>query len=168
MLYLQETKWPHVKFLPGALELLQYLDKSDVPFALATSSHRHNFNLKTGHLGHGFELFRHHIVVGDDPRVPKGRGKPKPDIWFAALKSINDERVEEGKEELKPEECIVFEDGVPGVTAGRAAGSYVIWVPDKRALSVLNGTEKEIIGDQGEILGSLIDFEPTKYLEIPE
>lgn len=159
----QAEKWHKTQFLPGALDLLKHLKEYNIPMALATSSHKQNFHLKTDHLQYGFELFGDHIVVGDDPRIPKGRGKPHPDIWLVALESLNSERRQQGLEEIKPEECLVFEDGVPGVTAGRAAGAHVIWIPDPRALEVLNGKEKEIIGNQGEILESLEQLDKPKY-----
>ncbi len=64
-------------------------------------------------------------VLGNDKRIPKGRGKPSPDIYLVALKAIND-TLDEGEEEIKPEECLVFEDGVPSVIAGRRADMSVI------------------------------------------
>lgn len=166
----QTSLWHRTEFMPGALELLQHLSAHNVPIALATSSHRYNFTLKTKHLTEGgFELFGEHIVVGDDERIPKGRGKPFPDIWLVALESLNAskraEAAAKGTEfvDIKPEECLVFEDGVPGVQAGRAAGANVVWVPDARALKVLDGREVDIIGDQGEILESLHQLDKAKY-----
>lgn len=159
----QESKWSKCQFLPGARELLQYLDTSKIPMALATSSNRYNYERKTGHLKQdGFDLFGEHIVTGDDERVPKGRGKPFPDIWLAALKSLNSQLTED-QPEIKPDECLVFEDALPGLTAGKAAGAYVIWVPDERALKILDGDEHEHIADQGIILSSLKEFDPSKY-----
>lgn len=157
----QRHLWKETKFMPGALELLQYLDKHNVPFALATSSHHDNYVLKTNHLRDGFDLFGKHIVVGDDERIPKGRGKPHPDIWQVALASLNDDRPAD--DQIKPEECLVFEDGMPGVISGKAAGARVVWVPDQRTLKVL-GEEKvaELIGDH-EILESLADLDKSKY-----
>jgi pseudouridine-5'-monophosphatase len=159
----QESKWSKCKFLPGARELLQYLHANHIPIALATSSNRYNYERKTGHLREvGFDMFGTHIVTGDDERVPKGRGKPFPDIWLAALKSLNSQ-LKSGEPEIQPKECLVFEDAVPGLTAGKAAGAFVIWVPDQRALEILDGDEHKHIGDQGVILSSLKDFDPSKY-----
>lgn len=155
------NKWSKAQFLPGALELLQYLTENEVPIALATSSNKINFERKTAHLQHGFKLFGEHIVTGDDERIPKGRGKPFPDIWLTALKSLNAVSGEE--EDIEPHECLVFEDALPGITAGKAAGAYVIWVPDERALKVMNGEEIEHIGDKGVILKSLTEFNPKDY-----
>lgn len=160
--------FPTAEFLPGARELLNYLAEKGIPIALATSSHGETFVLKTSHLREkGFDLFGKHIVTGNDKRIPPGRGKPFPDIWHIALQSLNDELKEEKGADFEPikiEECLVFEDGIPGVTAGKAAGAQIIWVPDPRALDVI-GRDKaeEIIKGHGEILGSLADLDKEKY-----
>lgn len=159
----QEGKWHRAEFLPGALELLQYLNNNSIPIALGTSSNFLNYKRKTGHLQEGFRLFGEHVVTGDDKRIPRGRGKPHPDIWFACLDSINKERSENGKDPILPEECLVFEDGIPGVKSSIAANAYTIWLPDEKALEVLDGEEQNIIGDNGEILKSLLDFDKSKF-----
>jgi pseudouridine-5'-monophosphatase len=156
----QLTKWKECKFLPGALELLQYLDANNIPIALATSSTTIGFERKTAHLDHGFKFFGEHIVTGDDARIPNGRGKPFPDIWLTALKSLNSKL---DSVDIQPHECLVFEDALPGIIAGKAAGAYVIWVPDERALKVMDGEEYEHIGDQGVILRSLEHFKPKDF-----
>jgi pseudouridine-5'-monophosphatase len=159
----QKHRWSETKFMPGALELLQHLEEINIPFALATSSHRANYLLKTEHLRHGFDLFGSHVVVGDDERIPPGRGKPNPDIWRIALESLNAERRTKNLEEIKPEECLVFEDGVPGVIAGKAAGCRVVWVPDARALQVMEEDEIVELVQGHEILESLEHLDKKKY-----
>lgn len=160
---IQDTKWERTAFLPGALELLEYLKKHDIPIGLATSSNTGNYEKKTAHLGGSFALFDGHIVTGDDKRIPPGQGKPQPDIWYACLKSINDARAKKGLEEIKIEECLIFEDGIPGVISGKNANGYVIWIPHPLALKELNGKEKEIIGQGGEIIESLEEFDKAKF-----
>lgn len=161
---IQETKWPKARFMPGALELLQYLDDNKIPFALATSSHTANYLRKTGHLRHGFDLFRHHVVTGDDERIPVGKGKPHPDIWHVALASLNAERRAEGQPEIAAEECLVFEDGLPGVRSGIASGATVIWIPHREAINVIGQEEaQKIISGHGEILESLDQLNKAKY-----
>ncbi|CAD1808528.1 Haloacid dehalogenase-like hydrolase family protein [Candida parapsilosis] len=160
---IQADKWHKSRFLPGALELLEELYRKNIPIALGTSSNTINFDRKTKHLQQGFNLFEGHIVTGDDPRIPPGRGKPHPDIWFACLASLNKQRAQQNLESLKIEECLIFEDGIPGVHSGIAANAHVVWIPDPNALTVLDGKEKEIIGTQGEILSSLVEFDMEKY-----
>lgn len=96
--------------------------------------------------------------MGDDPRIPKGQGKPAPDIYLLALETINaDLRArraaasasgrdpEDEEEEIKPEECLVFEDSVPGVEAGRRAGMRVVWCPHPELLKEYRGREEEVL-----------------------
>jgi len=145
---LQKKYFPNTKPLPGVQELLDSLQVSNprVHLALATSSHRDNFELKVGHLQDLFSVFKdEHRVLGDDPRILSGRGKPAPDIYLLALQTINQTLKASGQSELYPEECLVFEDSVPGVEAGRRAGMQVIWCPHNGLLNEYKGREKEVL-----------------------
>jgi pseudouridine-5'-monophosphatase len=142
------------KALPGVPELLSTLSSlaPNVYIALATSSHKGNYDIKTKHLQDLFAVFpSENIVVGDDPRIPTGRGKPAPDIYLLALETVNARIRREGGKELHPEECLVFEDSVPGVEAGRRAGMQVVWCPHPGLLNEYKGREKEVLaGATGE------------------
>jgi pseudouridine-5'-monophosphatase len=148
---LQAKYFPTTKPLPGVIKLLGDLRStlntdSPVQMAIATSSQSKNFKLKTDHLRDilsGFPDSRR--VLGDDPRIGKGRGKPLPDIYLLALDVINADIRKAREEEIKPEECLVFEDSVPGVEAGRRAGMRVIWCPHKDLLEVYRGREEEVL-----------------------
>lgn len=145
---LQRKYFPNAQPLPGVPELLNALHKSDpkVYLALATSAHSDNFNLKAGHLQDLFSVFNEeHRVLGDDPRIPSGRGKPAPDIYLLALQTINQSLKTSGQPEIYPEECLVFEDSVPGVEAGRRAGMQVVWCPHSGLLNEYKGREKEVL-----------------------
>lgn len=85
-------------------------------------------------------------MLGDDPRIPPGRGKPAPDIYLVALETVNEKIRAEGKErEIRPDECLVFEDSVPGVEAGRRAGMQVVWCPHPELLAEYKGREREVL-----------------------
>jgi pseudouridine 5'-phosphatase len=113
---------------------------------VATSSNERNFQLKTSHLPHIFDVFdKANIVKADDVRMNKGRGKPAPDIFLLALGTINDMLVALGKPEIHPEECLVFEDSVPGVEAGRRAGMQVVWCPHEGLLGEYKGREAQVL-----------------------
>lgn len=159
----QESKWSQTKFLPGALELLKYLRNRSIPIALGTSTNTLNYQRKTAHLLDGFDLFGQHVVRGDDPRIPKGRGKPNPDIWYHCLASLNEERLKKGEDQISIEECLIFEDGIAGVQSAAAAKATVIWIPDHNLIKLLNGKEKDIIGNSGEIINNFYDFDKAKY-----
>jgi len=115
--------------------------------ALATSSHKGNFEIKTAHLQELFADFKEeNIILGDDARIPPGRGKPAPDIYLLALKMINKGIRYAGREkEVEPAECLVLEDSVPGVEAGRRAGMQVVWCPHPELLREYHGREKEVL-----------------------
>ncbi|KAG8627692.1 hypothetical protein KVT40_003565 [Elsinoe batatas] len=154
---MQAKLFPTCKPLPGAEELLRRLKgtekngKERVYIALATSSRTETFEMKTSKLREMFEAFdQENRVLGDDERIPKGRGKPCPDIYLLALETINEgirRRRKEGSEEteVKVEECLVFEDSVPGVEAGRRAGMQVLWVPHPGLFNEYRDREKEVM-----------------------
>ncbi|KAE8452869.1 hypothetical protein EG329_013141 [Mollisiaceae sp. DMI_Dod_QoI] len=152
---IQDLEFRKCEPLPGALKLLMDLKSTEeggrkIHIALATSSSKSHYEIKTGHLGEMFTLFpENRKILGDDPRIAKGRGKPCPDIYLLALKAIN-ESLEPGEESIKPEECLVFEDGVPGVVAGRRAGMRVVWVPHQELARVLEGKEELVLAGKGE------------------
>ncbi|CAN3376503.1 hypothetical protein DIURU_000164 [Diutina rugosa] len=164
---IQEDLWRQAQWLPGALELLQWLSANNIPIALGTSSNTKAFRKKTGHLSEGFDLFGKHIVCGDDARIPKGKGKPNPDIWYACLDSINQERKQAGLEPIAIEECIVFEDGLPGVISGKNANAHVVWIPHPEARPYLGGdaAEAEVVGTNGTVLDSIKDFDKTLVVD---
>lgn len=152
----QRKHFPTCQTLPGVPDLLSTLAKRTSPtveIALATSSHKGNYELKTKHLEKHFQVFAdEHRVLGDDQRIPQGRGKPAPDIYLLALSTINERMKREGKELVKPEECLVFEDSVPGVESGRRAGMQVVWCPHPGLLEEYKGREDVVLaGMTGEL-----------------
>lgn len=173
---LQAERFPDAKPLPGVEKLLADLgrtrwwdlpasDKTAAPadkpkrvhIALATSSHAGNFKLKTTNCQELFSVFEApRRVLGDDPRVLPGRGKPLPDIYLLALKTIND-TLPAGETPITPEECLVFEDSVPGVEAGRRAGMRVVWCPHPMLKEEFAGQEAEILAGRMGTAGEDID-----------
>ncbi|PHH87210.1 hypothetical protein CDD83_9177 [Cordyceps sp. RAO-2017] len=153
---LQQKIFPTTKPLPGVVDLLGALDRATasggpVHVALATSSHSGNFKVKTAHLADVFSVFPpERRVLGDDARLRPGRGKPLPDIFLLALRTINDS-LPEGEAPIRPDECLVFEDSVPGVEAGRRAGMRVVWCPHPMLKAEYTGREEEVLaGRTGE------------------
>lgn len=105
-----------------------------------------NFRLKTDHLGELLAYFApEHQVLGDDPRIPAGRGKPAPDIYLLALSTLNKTLEAQGQAPIQPEECLVFEDSVPGVESGRRAGMQAVWCPHPELLVEYKGREREVL-----------------------
>jgi pseudouridine-5'-monophosphatase len=111
---IQEDLFPHAKLLPGVEKLIRHLKKHDIPIAVATSSTRSKFQLKTSLNQEIFELFDV-IICGDDKEIENG--KPAPDLFLAAQKHLGNP---------PSENCLVFEDAVNGVQAGLNANMNVM------------------------------------------
>lgn len=173
---LQQQHFPAAKPLPGVETLLGNLGRTRwwdlkesektavqgekpkrVHIALATSSNSGNFKIKTAHLEELFSVFEtSRRVLGDDSRIQSGRGKPLPDIYLLALKTINDS-LREGESPITPEECLVFEDSVPGVEAGRRAGMRVVWCPHPMLKQEYAGRDAEILAGRMGAAGDAVD-----------
>ncbi|KAK1254844.1 hypothetical protein MKX08_008839 [Trichoderma sp. CBMAI-0020] len=184
--------FPSCEPLPGAEKLLSNLSRAHsassgdkIELALASSTKSRSYELKmsrpeTKRLLDSFQPDQR--ILGDDPRVPKGRGKPAPDMYLIALQSLNSTATDPDKKPILPRECLVFEDSVIGVEAGRRAGMRVVWVPhpdlaveyhDRQKLVLAGRTGLVEIGDSwqlgevddgwAECISSLEQFDHTKY-----
>lgn len=80
---------------------------------------------------HGLNNYFSCIMTGCDV----AKGKPAPDIYLAVAEELN----------AAPERCLVFEDIIPGIVAGRRAGMKVCAVED--AYSVSQRSEKMALAD---------------------
>lgn len=158
----QEELWPSVGILPGVEKLIKYLKAKNIPICVCTSSHIDKFQLKTNHHQELFKLFDGNVITGDNPTIAR-KGKPLPFIWWLGLDTVN----QKYGTDIKPEECLIFEDAIPGFISGKRAGGYVIWVPDQNALSVTPESEiTKLVGENNEhgiILKSLEEFDPADY-----
>lgn len=106
--------WCNIKALSGAKRLIKHFSSHEVPMALASNSPRENIETKIScHTGwkESFSV----IIGGDEVRS----GKPSPEIFLEAAKRLN----------VEPSSCLVIEDSLPGVTAGKAADMAVVAVP---------------------------------------
>lgn len=164
---LQDAAWPHVPLLPGVQKLVAHLAKHKIPISVATGSRRAKFELKTAGHPDTFNLFENKVICGDDKELVK-RGKPSPDIFIAAARDMlgkdvgdafatEDKLTQNQKEERR--KGLVFEDGMPGMQAGKRAGMAVVWIPDTGLLNVeYDGPER---ADQ--ILKSMEEFKPEEW-----
>ncbi|XP_076636499.1 pseudouridine-5'-phosphatase [Colletes latitarsis] len=138
--------FPSANLMPGAESLLRYLKRNNIPFALATSSSRENYELKTQRWTEVFDLFHHKVLGGSDPEVV--HGKPAPDIFLVAAKRFPDNP--------DPSKCLVFEDAPNGVKAALNAGMQVVMVPDPML-------PKQYIENPTLIINSLEEFKPEMF-----
>lgn len=98
--------------LPGLLDLLKGLRKSGIRTAVATSAPKSNVDFLLDGLGirDCFDL------VIDAAGVRKG--KPDPEIYLKSARQLG----------CEPPACVVFEDALAGIEAGRRAGMKVVGV----------------------------------------
>jgi mannitol-1-/sugar-/sorbitol-6-phosphatase len=93
--------------ITGAHELLATLDRLGIPWAVVTSADTRLARARLGAAGITPPL----LVSVDDIRA----GKPDPEGYLLAASRLG----------VDPTRCLVVEDAVPGVQAGRAAGATV-------------------------------------------
>ncbi|MCR5347595.1 MAG: HAD family phosphatase [Fretibacterium sp.] len=101
---------------PGLRELLTWLNREGIRKAVATSSGRETVDFYFDH-DPGLAPFFDAVITWQ----PGMQGKPAPDIFFAAARSLDAE----------PERCVVLEDSYNGIRAAHAAGMIPIMVPDR-------------------------------------
>lgn len=147
--------------LPGTEKLLSNLSRArsdssgdGIELALASSTKSHSYELKTSRpeTKRLLSIFQSDKrVLGDDPRVRQGRGKPAPDIYLVALQSLNS-AADSGEKAIMPNECLVFEDSVAGVEAGRRAGMRVVWVPHPDVAVEYQAKQKDVLAGRTGII----------------
>ncbi|KAF8160719.1 HAD-like domain-containing protein [Crassisporium funariophilum] len=160
----QDTLWPTVTLLPGVKKLVHHLKKHNIPMAIATSSRRRNYELKTVHLQDVFGCFDGKVICGDDHQYMM-KGKPAPDIFITTAREFLKRDV--GSPEAMPSEMhlgerskgLVFEDALLGMQAGKRAGMSVVWVPDPN-ISKLPYSDVE---RPDQVLESLERFVPEDW-----
>ena len=140
-----KAKFPFCKPLAGVIDLVKYLHDHNVPIAVATSSHRDAFILKSMNNQDLFKYFRN-ITCGDDYEDLKS--KPFPDIFIKAAMGIN--------KNYDAARCLVFEDSPIGVKAGLNAGMKVVWIPDPNI-----DIDPSLADQCFQVLKSMKDFDPT-------
>jgi HAD superfamily hydrolase (TIGR01509 family) len=105
----------HIPVKEGAAELLQYIQEKHIPMAIGTSN---SIFLTESVLGrHELLPYFQHIVTGAEVKL----GKPFPDIYLKTAELLG----------VDPTHCLVIEDSLQGVQAGKAAGMKVIAIKDE-------------------------------------
>lgn len=98
----------------GVPEFLEGCRKRGILLGIATSNSRELVENVLG--AHGLKECFGSIMTGSDVM----KGKPSPDIYLAAAGQLG----------VVPERCLVFEDILPGILAGKNAGMRVCAVED--------------------------------------
>ena len=127
----------HVGLFPSAKTTLQQLREMKLHLAVATSSVSASARPLLDRTG--IRSLFSVVVTGDEVQ----QGKPHPDIYLRAAKKL----------EISPEACLVIEDALAGIAAGKAANMRVAAIPDTR---FVDPREYEMKADY--VLGSLSEI----------
>lgn len=123
-------KYTHeVPLKPGISEFLEKCREHNILLGIATSNSREL--VENVAKVHGLKNYFSCIMTGCDVE----HGKPSPDIYIAVAEKL----------QVSPERCLVFEDIVPGIQAGKSAGMRVCAVEDD--YSVADRARKEALAD---------------------
>lgn len=114
LVYRRMIKDEGVDLKPGVIELLEYLKERNYKMAVGTSCNREAAIERLTSVG--IMDYFDYLVGGDEVE----NGKPSPDIFLKIAKHFN----------VKPENCMVFEDSRLGIRAAKNAGMMPMLVPD--------------------------------------
>lgn len=98
----------------GVVELLTWLKNNNIPTAVATSTQQDVATIKLKLAG--LEQFFDNLTTGCEVK----NGKPDPEIYLLAARRLN----------IKPEQCLAFEDSNNGVLSAVSANMQTFQIPD--------------------------------------
>ncbi len=105
----------HGEALPGVYNIIEFFKEKNIPVAVASAS---NLNLiKT--VVKKLNIEQEFVTIESAEKLQYG--KPHPEIFLTTAKKLN----------TKPENCLVFEDSIFGVLAGKAAKMKVVAIPEE-------------------------------------
>ncbi len=125
---------------PGAEDLLKLLKANGVKTALVTSSNSEKMEQFHKVLPQFKEYFD---VIIDGSMV--SRGKPDPEGYLLAAKALGE----------APEDCIVVEDSLQGVMAGKNAGAEVWGLYTTLPREIIAGHADKVFSNIAEVYASL-------------
>ncbi len=103
--------------LKGVPEFLKSLRENGIKIALGSASKNSRLILEK------INMIDYFDAIIDGNNITKG--KPDPQVFLLGAEATN----------CKPEECVVFEDALAGVQAGKAGGMKVVGVGDASVLT---------------------------------
>ena len=125
---------------PGSLELMNRLRALAMPMAIVSSSRNAGDVLNVA----GIRDYFGALVDGRAADAGELAGKPAPDTFVQAARELG----------ATPEGCVVFEDAISGVEAGRAGGFACVIGVDRGAgaIALSNAGAHQVVTDLSELL----------------
>lgn len=140
----RELYMKDIKPAPGLKEFLEELEQHRIAKAVATSAPPVNVKFTMEHTG----LASYFPVIIDDTMVTKG--KPDPEVYLTAAQKLD----------VPPAQCVVFEDALLGIQAGKNAGMKVVGVATTHTRRELEAADTDLVINnfEGLHLSKLMDL----------
>lgn len=129
------------EILPNVTKTLEHLKQQNQPIALGSASKNARAILKRVKLIHQFDA----IVDGNDV----AKAKPNPEVFLNAAKAI----------QIKPKDCVVFEDSVAGIKAANNANMISIGIGKQSILKEADFVFKDFTEINTELLDRIMNIE---------
>lgn len=128
--------------IEGSIEFAEKLFALGIPIVIGTSAPKGNVEifLDSANVRH---LFKNFISCDD-----VSKGKPDPEIFLRCAELTNKE----------PKNCLIFEDSLMGVEAGKAAGAFVVALSTTHKIDDLANADYIISDFKDEKLNKIITF----------
>jgi beta-phosphoglucomutase len=130
-----------IKPVEGLVSFLNKMDDLKIPRAIATSAPRANVDFTLSKTG----TEKYFPVILDDSFV--SMGKPHPEIYLKTAAALN----------FDPKNCIVFEDSLSGVKAGKASGCKVVGITTTHS--------REELGETDLVIDNFEELDPQQLIE---
>jgi HAD superfamily hydrolase (TIGR01509 family) len=133
------------KLIPGAREMLERVNTLGIPWCIASNSSDEELDVKFSRTGIA------HLTAGRAYSAAGviakgGRAKPAPDIFLAAAAGMK----------THPQNCLVLEDSVLGVTGAVAAGMLCYgFAPHDTGASLLAAGAHAVLKNLSDLFGVL-------------
>ncbi len=131
-----------MKPLAGLDQFLEKMNRQKLARAIGTSAPRSNVDFVMAKTN----LSSYFPTILDDSFVE--HGKPNPEIYLKCAAALG----------YQPNRCVVFEDSISGVTAGRAAGAKVVGVATTHT--------HEELAETDYIIDDFTDLDPAQLISI--
>lgn len=126
-----------ISLFPGIEEMFLYLQQTQFPRIIASSTPRSNMEFFWEELN--LKKYFNSYICGDDVR----NGKPHPDPFLKAAEKLQQD----------PKHCVVFEDSFAGIEAAKKAQAYCVAIAttQKRAALEKHAQADFILNSPGDI-----------------
>lgn len=127
----RELYRPHIKPTTGLVSFLAEVSRNRIPRTVSTSAPPENVDFTLKHTG----LKSYFSTIIDASMVT--HGKPNPEVYLKSAEALG----------VDPAQCIVFEDALLGIQAGKSAGMRVVGVASTHSREELQAEGTDLIID---------------------